>query len=179
MKHTIILFFVIAFHLFAFDSFAIEPPIKKKDSLQVTGKVFNDNDLVRGLIIHIYQNNVKIKTVKVKSSNRFRTNVPYNSMLTVEITAAGFHTKRFIIDSKVPSSVKRTLRYEFDIDIFKESEIEGVNTSILDFPVGLVAYHEKKQEFRRDKKYTKKMKKIYLNLWHEAEMIKRTSELKE
>lgn len=153
--------------------------LTKADSLQLLGKVYNNKSVVRGLIVNVYQDNEKIKTVHVKNSNRFRLNVPYNSMLTIEITAPEFHAKRFIIDSNVPKTIKHTLKYEFDIDIFKEEEIVGVNTTVLDFPVGLVNFDEKKKIFRRDKKYTKRMKKVYLNLWNEAEMIKRTSELKE
>ncbi len=151
----------------------------KSDSLQLIGKVFNNKSVVRGLIVNVYQDNEKIKSVHVKNSNRFRLNVPYHSMLTIEITAPDFHAKRFILDSNVPKTVRNTLKYEFDIDIFKEEEIVGVNTSILDFPVGLVAFDEKKKIFKRDKKYTKRMKKVYLNLWNEAEMIKRSSELNE
>lgn len=153
--------------------------IVKGDSLQLIGKVYNNKSVVRGLIVNVYVNNDKIKAEHVKNSNRFRLNVPYNAMLTIEITAPDFHAKRFIIDSNLPNGVKQAPRYEFDIDIFRENEIEGVNSSILDFPVGLVDYDPKKKEFRRNKKYTKRMKKVYLNLWNEAEMIKRTAAMKE
>ncbi len=78
-----------------------------------------------------------------------------------------------MFDSNVPERPKVQLKYHFDIDIFKESEIANVNMSMLDFPVGLVSYDEKKKAFIRDKKYTKKMKKAYLGLWNEAQKVER------
>lgn len=96
-------------------------------------------------------------------------------MLTVEISAEGFHTKRFMFDSNVPSDLKAVPKYEFDIDIFKETEIDGVNPSLLDFPVGLVSYHKKKKAFIRNKHYTKRMKKAYLKLWAESQEVERQS----
>ncbi len=61
------------------------------------------------------------------------------------------------------------MQYEFDIDIFKEEELKHINTSFLDFPVGLVSYDRKKKVFLRNKKYTKRMKKAYLKLWAESQ----------
>ncbi len=145
-----------------------------KDSIQLTGMVYNNQDRVKGVVIKIYSNNLLIKTVKARSSNRFRTNIPINSELTIEISAPEHHAKRFIFDSHIPADLKTVPKYQFDIDIFKEIELEGVNTSILDFPVGLVSYDTKKKEFIRNKKYTKRMKKAYLNLWEESQMSNRS-----
>ena len=144
------------------------------DSIQLTGMVFSNQDRVKGVVIKIYSNNLLIKTVKVRSSNRFKTNLPINSELTIEIWAPEHHAKRFIFDSHIPADLTIIPKYQFDIDIFKEKELEGVNTSILDFPVGLVYYDSKKKEFVRNKKYTKRMKKAYLDLWEEAQMSERS-----
>ena len=145
-----------------------------KDSIELKGMVFNNKDRVKGVVVKVYSNNKLIKTETVRSSNRFKTNLPINAELTIEISAPGFHTKRFIFDSHLPEDVSKIPDYQFDIDIFKEEELVGVNTSILDFPVGIVEYDERKEEFFRNKKYTKRMKKAYLNLWEEAQMSERS-----
>lgn len=143
--------------------------ITKSDSIKLSGLVFNNKHVVKQLTIKVYDHNKLIKKVYVARTNRFQTNIPINSNLTIEISAPEYHTKRFIFNSKVPDRAKKPLKYHFDIDIFKESELDGVNTSLLDFPVGMVSYDSKKGEFVRNKKYTKKMKKDYLKLWAESQ----------
>lgn len=146
------------------------------DSIRLTGVIFNNEKPVKNLVIRVFERNKMIKEVVVKRLNRFTTNIPLNSMLTIEINAEDYHTKRFIFDTHVPERPKVQMKYHFDIDIFKESEIANVNMSMLDFPVGLVSYNEKKKAFIRDKKYTKRMKKTYLGLWNEAQSVARQGE---
>ena len=144
------------------------------DSIELKGMVFNNQDRVRNVIIKVYSNNKLIKTERLASSNRVRTNLPINAELTIEISADGYHAKRFIFNTHVPHDIRRIPNYQFDIDIFREEELAGVNTSILDFPVGIVEYDERKKEFIRNKKYTKRMKKAYLDLWEESQMSDRS-----
>lgn len=147
-----------------------------KDSLNLIGKIFNNTSTVKNVVINIYDGNKKIKSIHVKSSNRFVCNLPLNSLLTVEITAKNYHTKRFIIDSNIDFKPKSPLKYDFDIDIFQEKELAGINPSYLDFPVGIVSYDKKKESFHRNKKYTKQIKKTYLKLWEESQNAERQAE---
>lgn len=144
------------------------------DSLELKGMIFNNNSRVKDVVVNIYNHNKLFKQIHVKSSNRFVTNLPVNTIMTIEITAPNFHAKRFVIDTKVPNKVtKAQLKYSFDIDIFKEEELKNINTSFLDFPVGLVSFDKKKGEFIRNKQYTKRMKKAYLKLWAESQEAER------
>ena len=145
------------------------PAGNKSDSLALKGMVYNDENRVNGVVVNIYVQNKLFKEIHLKSQNRFITNLPMNAFVTIEITAPDFHTKRFIIDTEVSEKLKKSqLNYEFDIDIFKEDELENINSSFLDFPVGLVSYDERKEIFQRNKKYTKRMKKAYIELWEES-----------
>ena len=144
------------------------------DSLELKGMIFNDGSRVKDVVVNIYNHNRLFKQIHVKSSNRFVTNLPLNTVMTIEITAPDFHTKRFVIDTEVPNKVtKSQLKYNFDIDIFREEELKNINTSFLDFPVGLVSFNKKKGAFIRNIKYTKRMKKAYLKLWAESQEAER------
>ncbi len=156
--------------IFCIPSFGL---VSKRDSIQLTGKVFNNKEKVNGLIINVYNENELIKTEHIRSSHHFRLYIPKNAMPTIEITAPNFHTKTFFFDSTVPNGLKKLPGYQFDMDVFSETELEGVNTSMLDFPAGLVKYNEKKKAFLRDKAYTKKIKKAYFKLLEEAELSNR------
>jgi len=158
---------------YCINSYALTKGGAKKDSVQLKGMIFNDKNRVKGVIINIYDYNKLIKTIPVKSSNRFITNLPINTIVTIEISAKDYHTKRFMFDTNIPNNLRPVPKYDFDIDIFKETELDGVNPSLLDFPVGLVSYNKKKKVFIRNKKYTKRMKKAYLKLWAEAQSANR------
>ena len=150
--------------------------VPAKDSVFVTGSVFNNHDHVKKPVIYIYDRNELIKRIEVRSSNRFTVNLPINAILMIEIQAPEFHTKRFIFDTNLPKDVEEAPSYEFDMDIFSEAELEGVNTSLMDFPIGIVSYNPKKKKFLRNKDYTKKMKKRYLDLLEEAMMTERAAQ---
>lgn len=149
---------------------------QSKDSVMVTGSIYNNHDHIKNAVINVYDKNQLIKSIEVRSSNRFTANFPANAFLTIEITAPEFFNKRFIFDTHVPENLKELPKYEFDMDVFSQEELAGVNTSLLDFPIGLVSYNEKKGEFLRNKAYTKKMKKRYLELLDEAMMTDRATE---
>lgn len=145
-----------------------------KDSILLEGSVFNKESKVENAIIRVYINNKLYKEIKVSRSNKFTTNLPFNQMLTIEVAAPSYHNKRFMMDTTVPEGMEKRMRYTFDMDIFSEEELEGVNTSLLDFPVGLVYFDEKKMEFVHDKKYTKQMKREYFNLLEQAKLSERS-----
>jgi hypothetical protein len=166
--HRILILGVLCFGFYS--SFALQ---SKRDSIALTGKVFNDEEKVEHLVIKVYSNNELIKSQLIKSSNHFRVYLPKDQYLTIEIVAPNFHTKRFFFDSSVPKNLRKLPGYQFDMDIFSEKELEGVNTSFLDFPAGLVKYNLKKKVFLRDKAYTKRMKKSYFKLLEEAELSNR------
>lgn len=145
----------------------------KRDSILMVGKVFNNDERVKGLIINIYNENNFLRAIHIRSAHHFRFYLPKNMLLTIEITAPGFHTKRFIFDSHVPDELKQMPNYDFDMDIFSEAELQGVNTSLLDFPSGIVSFNTKKGIFEHDKAYTKRIKKQYFQLLEEAQMSER------
>jgi len=152
----------------------------KRDSILLTGLIFNNNDRITGVVVNIYYHNELWKVEHLKRNNRLNTYLPKNAMLTIEITAPNYHAKRFMFNTSLPKELKIMPRYQFDIDLFKEEELAGVeNNSILDFPVGLVEYDEKKKIFLRNKKYTKRMKKAYLALWKESQVMVERSGIEE
>ena len=164
------IFLFVSISLMCLNTFA-----NKKDSILLIGKIYNNEERIKGVIINIFNKNKKIKVVHVRASNHFKTYLPKNALLTIEITAPNFHEKRIFFDSSIPDNLKKLPEYEFDLDIFSEKELAGVNTSFLDFPVGLVKYNPKKKAFLRDKNYTKKMKKRLYELLEEAELSERAT----
>jgi len=149
----------------------IIPALIKQDSIKVVGLIYNNRNKLRKYTINIYIRNGLFKTVKSSARYNFETNVPINSYCTIEINAEGYYAKRFIFDTSIPSDYSNSIpEFSFDMDVFAEKELDGVNTSALDLPVGIVKYNNKKEKFEHNKSYTKKMKKVYKDLLIESQM---------
>ncbi|NBG65177.1 hypothetical protein [Acidiluteibacter ferrifornacis] len=147
------------------------PTVLKQDSIKIVGLIYNNRNKLRKYTINIYIRNRLFKTVESSARYNFETNVPINSYCTIEINAKGYYTKRFIFDTSIPENyTKQIPEFSFDMDVFAEKELDGVNTSALDLPVGIVKYNNKKEEFEHNKSYTKKMKKVYKDLLIESQM---------
>jgi hypothetical protein len=147
------------------------PATIKQDSIKVVGLIYNNRNKLRKYTINIYIRNRLFKIVQSSARYNFETNVPINSYCTIEINAEGYYTKRFIFDTSIPADYSNNIpEFSFDMDVFAEKELDGVNTSALDLPVGIVKYNNKKEKFEHNKSYTKKMKKVYKDLLIESQM---------
>ena len=150
------------------------PASIKQDSIKVIGIIYNNRTKIKNYTISIYQRNKLLKTITGSSRKNFQSNVPVNTYCTIEIIADGYYTKRFIFDTSIPNDYNKQIpEFKFDMDVFSEKELDGVNTSALDLPVGVVKYNNKKERFEHNKSYTKKMKKIYKDLLIESQMQER------
>ncbi len=151
-----------------------QPKLIKQDSIKLVGLIYNNRTKIKKYTINIYIRNSLLRSVPSNSRNNFQANVPINSYCTIEITADGYYTKRFIFDTSIPKGYSNGIpEFKFDMDIFSEKELDEVNTSALDMPVGVVKYNNKKEEFEHNKSYTNKMKKVYKDLLIESELQKR------
>lgn len=145
--------------------------IKSQDSIKVIGLIYNNRAKIKDYTINIYIRNQLLRSVKCNSRKNFQANVPINSYCTIEISAEGYYIKRFIFDTSIPEDYTNLIpEFKFDMDVFSEEELSGVNTSALDMPVGVVKYNNKKERFEHNKSYTKKMKKVYKELLIESQL---------
>lgn len=162
----ILLCLLFSFFLTAFESKAYN------DSLLIEGEITAKKGNLKDVVVNIYINNSLFKSEKLDRSLKFKLNLPLNEILTIEVSAPNYHSKRFMIDSHVPSKAKEDFVYLFEMDLFSLDEMKGVNTFLLDFPVGLVKY-EKRKGFVHNEKYTKQMKEEYFRLLEEANKSER------
>lgn len=142
------------------------------DSLLIEGKITAKKSNLKEVVVKVYINNELFKSEQLDRSSTFKLNLPLNEILTIEVSAPNYHSKRFMIDSHVPSKAKEEFVYLFEMDLFSFEEMKGVNTFLLDFPVGLVKY-EKRKGFVHNEKYTEQMKKEYFRLLEEANKSER------
>ena len=160
--------------LFIFPLCAFSSAKSVTDSILIGGEVYHHDNKLRNYSIKIYIGNQLFKTINSSKKYAFKTFVPVDEICTVELSADNYYDKRFIFDTHVPKEYRKEMpTFIFDMDLFSEAELEGVNTSALDLPVSIIQFSTHNLLFMPLRKYTKKMQKVYKKLKIEAKMQER------
>ncbi len=160
--------------LLIFPWFAYSSTKSVQDSILIGGEVYHHDNKLRDYEIKIYIGNQLFKTVSSTKKYAFRAFVPVDEICTIELSAANYYDKRFIFDTHVPKEYRKEIpTFIFDMDLFSEVELEGVNTSALDLPVSIIQFRTHNLLFMPLRNYTRKMQKIYKKLKIEAKLQER------
>ncbi|MBN1183574.1 MAG: tetratricopeptide repeat protein [Bacteroidales bacterium] len=144
----------------------------KANYVEITG-VVEDNDYqpIAGVSIKLYENSQVIKTITTKSDGEFQFFVDYNKYYIVELSKAGMVTKKIAYDTKLPEGSKGVWGVGFPISLFEGCP--GVETSVMNDPIGLIKYNERKRELEGDEDYRQKMQAKIGKLMMDIEDCKR------
>ncbi len=123
------------------------------------GRVFLENSKGESVTIKLYDDNRLISDYKTDKKGKFAVGAPKAKHYTLEFSKKGFVTKRVIINTRKVLATQRRLE-DFDFNVHLIEEREGVNYSILDFPIALIEYKKSIKGFDYNKKYTRQMHKI-------------------
>lgn len=158
MKKSFISVFLIALTALLYSTAATA-----QDSLKIEGVIFHGSKEVNNVDVSIFRDNTSIKEFEVRGKNKVVTNIPLYEIITVEFNSPGYYTKRVMFDTNVPDDAKtRNLTYTFDVDLYSLEEIQGMNISELDFPIGLVKYN--KNKFDENTPYTRRKKIEHIDM---------------
>ncbi len=145
--------------------------IKAQDSLEIEGVIYHSSAQVNNIDAKVYIDNTLFKNIQLHDNNKLITNIPLGEIVTVEFNAPGYYVKRIMFDTHVPPDYKKkSLYYKFDVDLYSEDEIQDINISGLDFPIGLVKYN--KNKFDENTPYTRRKKSEHIDM---LKKTKRTS----
>lgn len=123
------------------------------------GRVAVDEEKGIGVTVNLYDGNTMISSYKTKKNAKFAIDAPENKHYTLEFVKEGFVTKRVIINTKLLPE-NRIEEKDFAFDVYMIQEKEGVDYSILDFPIALIEYRKSVRAFDYNKKYTRKMRDV-------------------
>lgn len=140
--------------------------------LIIKGKVLHSGYSFTPAMINLYDDNEKVRTIKTTKSGKFQINLMADKYYTIEIVAAGYITKRMAFDTriKVMPLVART--FSFDLVLFENETIDGVDDYIMDFPMALVSYDYERRQFDYSRKYTASMILEHRTLYYKADQLR-------
>jgi hypothetical protein len=130
-------------------------------TLAVDGVVYEGSSKVEGSVVILTKDGVEIERTVTSKNGKFKFFLKPGGDYLVSVTKNGYVTKSINMNTKnVPPTLipeGTVIPTNPDVTIFKE--IEGVDFSILDQPIGRMTFNPKLQDFEYDRNYTVSIQK--------------------
>ncbi len=133
-----------------------------------------DNPWLDSAVVTVYMNNAVYFKDLTSKRGKCSFKLSLNRQYTIELSKQGFVSKRFEINTKIPSDKKDVFDFDFDMDIFEK--VEGLDVSVLDKPIAKVIYDAPNNQFVYDVNYTTRinsdLKLMYRNYYLLSKKVK-------
>ncbi len=127
--------------------------------LMVDGRVTSDNEKLKGAVVSLMKNTRIVQEIVTREGGQFVFVLKPDNEYVIEVSKKGYVSKSiYFSTSNVPEEILYTLLDpEFPVEITLFREMEGLNTSVLNEPVGRIVYSPKLDDFIVDLDYAKKI----------------------
>ena len=131
-----------------------------KNTVSFTGYLIDTQDKkIKDVTVVVYDGNEKLVTTKTKA-NKFTTDLHLNKYYTIEFVKDGYVSKRIGISTLADTDDIEPFMFLMEMI----EEVEGIDTSVLDFPSALIEYRKGKGRFDFVVDYTRQMKEEQENI---------------
>lgn len=166
MKYQITLFLLGAI----FCSFSHQATYKS--SLLVKGLITEKGKKSYQAEVKAFEGNELIWSTLTNTDGSFEFIIPENKYIALVVEKKGFMSKYIIFDTRSDRMPKNLEPYACHIDLVKESDLEGIDVSRLDFPIAIVEFDKKTNQFNHNQSYTDNMIEDYNYLLNKAALKK-------
>ncbi len=130
--------------------------IAQERSLRVIGTVENDMEPVPRAKVNLFKDGNSVEIIFTKPNGEFLFDLEINHEYLIEVSGAGFLTKRIAFNTELPDDIFGKWTMEFAMSLFKGCE--GVTNTTLDDPVDRIKYSTNKSDFISDIAYVQRMR---------------------
>jgi len=143
-------------------------------NIKVDGRVTYENKRLSGAVVTLMQNSRKIQEIITPLSGKFIFVLKPGNEYLIEVSKPGFVQKILSFSTKnIPDEVVADGFPTFPVEISLFEDIEGLNTSILDYPVGRIAYSLVYDEFGIDRNYARSIEADLQALYKQLRLLRR------
>jgi len=136
------------------------------------GKVTESYRKLENASIVLIENGRIVDRARSNSSGKFTFILEFDKDYMIEVTKLGYIRKKISFSTKnVPKDKTGEWFPPFRLEVSIFKNFEGLNTDILEKPVGMIKYYNKKDNFDFDKAYTKQIQSQLARLSKEAEKL--------
>jgi hypothetical protein len=140
----------ISIPVFGQDETAVEP----YTVLEISGVISHNDKGLGESLVELFEGNKVIDAFETKNNGKFKFDLMNEKIYTIQISKKGYYTKRISVSTKMPADVDDDFKFAFDIGMTLREEVQ-YDPYLSEYPSALIAYDEKRKEFRYDKDYTK------------------------
>lgn len=145
---------------------ALATKVKINDTaltLHVVGVAIENSLPIDGAVVKLYKENEELEWDEVTSiayhNHDFSFDLYANSYYTIEVSKPGYVSRSIVVLTTLPDEILKDdekFDFQFVVELFKEKK--GVDDFYLDFPVALIKYNKKADQFEMNLKYTNHIK---------------------
>jgi hypothetical protein len=137
------------------------PSVDTSNCLEIVGTILNTADGTDGMCVVelVHANNVLESVLLKKGKKKFSFILKKNTTYTIRVSKVGFITRLVCVDTKMLKSNYELYNFSFETKLVEQANSEKLNKDFLDFPIALIYFDNRKDDFVYDKEYTTKIKK--------------------
>ena len=127
--------------------------------IKVNGRVTEDKEKLEGAVVSLINNSRLIQEVITSGNGKFVFVLKPGNDYLIEVAKPGYASKSITFSTRnVPEENIQNGFPDFPIEICLFQEIEGINTAVLDNPVGKIRYSAGSDDFTIDMDYHRSVK---------------------
>ena len=142
--------------------------------IRVDGRVSKDGERLGGAMVTLMKNSRILQEVRTPENGKFifvlRPGVDY----LIKVSKPGHVSKKLIFSTKnVPEELIAEGFPIFPVEISLFEEIQGLDVSILEYPVGRIAFSELDNDFQIDREYARNIHNELVVLYKEYKALRK------
>lgn len=128
----------------------------QKTAMIMEALVTDDGKKMSGAVVEVFRNGKFVEKVLTDGKGRADIAMSAGFVYTITISGNGMITKKIEVDTKsTPTDLSEPLYYPAEVDIF--NKVDGIDYSILNQPIGKIAFNPELGDFSADESHTKKV----------------------
>lgn len=130
--------------------------------LKISGEVILQGNKTNEFYkVELIKNDIVVDSLEINDKKDFNFLLTSNDYYSIRISKKGFISKVISIDTKISeqSASKNEYQFYFEAKLIGEDKLQKLNKEVLDLPIALISFDEKKDIFTYNKKYTANIKR--------------------
>ena len=132
--------------------------------IQIKGTVAAINKKCDGAEINIYDGNELVEVTLADSKGRFELELAVGARYTIRFSEGALIAKNIVFDLRVESIGNSPEPFECHVYLYSKAYMSGMSSSILDFPMAILEYNERKERLEFNSEYTNVIQELYQNM---------------
>lgn len=123
--------------------------------LTIEGEITHKTEKLASVLVELYEQNKMVDAFETKKNGKFKFFLYNNHIYTIQLTKEGYNPKKVTVNTWIPNDFEDETSFPFDLELDELSSlIDGNKETLLEYPIAIISFDEKKGAFTFNKEYT-------------------------